>query len=79
MQRWATGSCNSILGPLNNALDTNFCPVVQGEEFGGPPPRAAGASLDELAGDAQKILSIMVDRGYAIKVAASSCCTALEV
>ncbi|KAF6266753.1 hypothetical protein COO60DRAFT_12124 [Scenedesmus sp. NREL 46B-D3] len=39
----------------------------RGEEFGGPPPAPAGASIQQLAAGVQQLLSIMVDKGYALK------------
>lgn len=43
----------------------------RGEVFGGPPAAPAGASIERLAADVQQLLSIMVDKGYALKAAVS--------
>ncbi|WIA29070.1 hypothetical protein OEZ86_011581 [Tetradesmus obliquus] len=39
----------------------------RGEDFGGPPPAPAGASIQQLAAGVQQLLSIMVDKGYALR------------
>lgn len=43
----------------------------QGEQFGGPPPPKAGASIQQLAAGVQQLLDAMVAKGYAISAVVS--------
>ena len=42
--------------------------ALQKEVFGAPAPTVAGRPVAEVAANVQRILDIMVDRGYALKV-----------
>lgn len=39
----------------------------RGEQFNGPPPARAGASLDELLAGAKRLLQIFEEKGYCLK------------
>jgi hypothetical protein len=41
---------------------------AQNKEFGAPPPLPPGAPLAEVLSNVQRILTIMVNSGYALKV-----------
>jgi hypothetical protein len=42
--------------------------ILQGVQFGAPEPSPARTPIEELAGNAQRILDIFAANGYAIKV-----------
>ncbi len=42
--------------------------IPQGVQFGAPPPLPPGADLAALTSAVQRILDIMVENGYALKV-----------
>lgn len=44
----------------------------RGETFGGPPAAASGASIQQLTADVQQLLSIMADKGYALKASVAN-------
>jgi hypothetical protein len=60
-----------LLLPAGDLIYDGLLNGFRGEEFGGPPPAPAGASIQQLAAGVQQLLSIMVDKGYALKAAVS--------
>eukprot|EP00798_Chlamydomonas_sp_ICE-L_P021921 gene21921-28966_t len=61
---------NLVGDNIYDGLVNGFRGLVKGfldEVFGAPPPAKKGASVEQLTSDINTILSIMVDRGYALK------------
>jgi hypothetical protein len=72
-------TCTLLPGaaPAGDLIYDGLLNGFRGEVFGGPPSAPAGASIQQLAAGVQQLLSIMVDKGYALRatvtdVAASS-------
>ena len=66
------GNDSELLAPAGDLIYKGLRDGFRGEVFGGPPAAPAGASIQQLAADVQQLVSIMADKGYALKATVSS-------